>query len=103
MKAKRVTIAIIAAAAVLAAAAAAALVLSTSNNENSSQSSEGWQFETVNDIEKKEATSSDTSSTGSMANVLLSADDGIVSVDRSLEIAEVEIKTPGYGLNSGKT
>ena len=38
-----------------------------------------------------------------MANVLLFADGTIVSLDRDSEIAEIEIATPGYGLNSGNT
>ena len=100
MTTKRSIIAIVAAAAITAAAATA-IVSFSSNNENRSKPSEGWQFENVTDIEKKEAASSDTSSTGSMANVLLFADGVIISLNRDLETAEVKIATPGYGLNSG--
>ena len=100
MTTKRSIIAIVAAAAITAAAATA-IVSFSSNNENRSKPSEGWQFENVTDIKKKEAASSDTSSTGSMANVLLFADGVIISLNRDLETAEVKIATPGYGLNSG--
>ena len=100
MTTKRSIIAIVAAAAITAAAATA-IVSFSSNNENRSKPSEGWQFENVTDIKKKEAASSDTSSTGSMANVLLFADGVIISLNRDLETAEVKITTPGYGLNSG--
>lgn len=100
MTTKRGIIAIVAAAAITAAAATA-IVSFSSNNENRSKPSEGWQFENVTDIKKKETASSDTSSTGSMANVLLFADGTIVSLDRDSEIAEIEIATPGYGLDSG--
>ena len=85
MATKQGIIAIVAAAAIFAAAATAT-VLSSSSNENRSKPSEGWQFENVTDIKKKEAASSDTSSTGSMANVLLFADGTIVSLDRDSEI-----------------
>lgn len=100
MTTKRSIIAIVAAAAITAAAATA-IVSFSSSNENRSKPSEEWQFENVTDIKKKEAESIDTSSTGSMANVLLSADGAIVSLDRNSETAEIEIATPGYGLNSG--
>ena len=100
MTTKRDIIAVVAAAAITAAAATA-IVSFSSNNENRSKPSEGWQFENVTDIKKKETASSDTSSTGSMANVLLFADGTIVSLDRDSEIAEIEIATPGYGLDSG--
>lgn len=100
MTTKRSIIAIVAAAAITAAAATA-IVSFSSNNENRSKPSEGWQFENVTDIKKKEAASSDTSSTGSMANVLLFADGVIISLNRDLETVEVKIATPGYGLNSG--
>ena len=102
MTTKRSIIAIVAAAAITAAAATA-IVSFSSNNENRSKPSEGWQIENVTDIKKKEAACSDTSSTGSMANVLLFADGTIVSLDRDSEIAEIEIATPGYGLDSGNT
>ena len=97
---KRGIIAIATAAAIIMAVAAA-IILATSSNGNRSKSGEAWQFENVSDIKMNEATSSDTSSTGNMSYVLLSADGTVVSLDKASEIVDIEISTPGYGLNSG--
>ena len=87
---------------VVAALISVSLIAVTTNDNNSTTTTTNQEsFENVTDIKKKETASSDTSSTGSMANVLLFADGTIVSLDRDSEIAEIEIATPGYGLNSG--
>lgn len=88
---------------VVAALISVSLIAVTTNDSSSSTTTTTNQesFENVTDIKKKETASSDTSSTGSMANVLLFTDGTIVSLDRDSEIAEIEIATPGYGLDSG--
>ena len=87
---------------VVAALISVSLIAVTTNDNNSTTTTTNQEsFENVSDVKKKEAESIDTSSTGSMANVLLSADGTIVSLDRNSETAEIEIATPGYGLNSG--
>lgn len=87
---------------VVAALISVSLIAVTTNDNNSTTTTTNQEsFENVTDIKKKETASSDTSSTGSMANVLLFADGTIVSLDRDSEIAEIEIATPGYGLDSG--
>ena len=93
---------VLAIALVVAALISVSLIAVTTNDRSSTTTTTNQEsYENVTDIKKKEAASSDTSSTGSMANVLLFADGTIVSLDRDSEIAEIEIATPGYGLNSG--
>lgn len=93
---------ILAIAFVVTALISVSLIAVTTNDSSSTTTTTNQEsFENVTDIKKKEAASSDTSSTGSMANVLLFADGVIISLNRDLETAEVKIATPGYGLNSG--
>lgn len=90
---------ILAIAFVVTALISVSLIAVTTNDSSSTTTTTNQEsFENVTDIKKKEAASSDTSSTGSMANVLLFADGVIISLNRDLETAEVKIATPGYGL-----
>lgn len=77
------------------------LIAVTTKDSSTTTTTNQESFENVSDVKKKSEKSPEEYSSGGLTDALHFADGVIISLNRDLETAEVEIATPGYGLNSG--
>lgn len=77
------------------------LIAVTTKDSSTTTTTNQESFENVSDVKKKSEKSPEEYSSGGLTDALHFADGVIISLNRDLKTAEVEIATPGYGLNSG--